>query len=125
MGADSAPGRLALIERFVNTWEGDEDREDLATPEALGAWLAANGLADAGAAWRRADLERVLDLREALRSLLLANNGAEIDAAAVAAVTALARDAPLAVTVDAAGRSGLEPLGTGIAAPLGRLLAIV
>ena len=35
------------------------------------------------------------------------------------------RDAPLRVRVEGSGRLALEPLGGGIAAPLGRLLAIV
>jgi predicted RNA-binding Zn ribbon-like protein len=125
MGGVTAPGRLALVERFVNTRDIATARDDLGSPEALGAWLAAQDLADADAKWTDADLGRVLELREGLRSLLLANNGGGADPAAVAAVTALGRDAPLAAAVDRTGRTSLEALGAGIAAPLGRLLAIV
>jgi predicted RNA-binding Zn ribbon-like protein len=125
MEADSAPGRLALVERFVNTLDIDEDADELATPAALGSWLAANELAPAGAAWSQADLDRVVELRECLRELLLANTGGAPDPGAVAAAVALGRGAPLAVTVDAGGRTALEPLGDGIDAVLGRLLAIV
>jgi predicted RNA-binding Zn ribbon-like protein len=107
-----APGRLALVERFVNA--------DLATPEALGGWLAEHGLAGSASAWTRADLERAVELREALRALLLANNGV-----AVEPVGDVGRGAPLGVRAGASGRLELEPVGAGIAAPLGRLLAIV
>jgi predicted RNA-binding Zn ribbon-like protein len=120
-----APGSLGLVERFVNTLEIDEDADELATPEALGAWLAANGVADTGATWSQADLDRVIDLRECLRELLLANSGGAPDPRAVAVVVALSREAPLAVTVDAGGRTSLEPVGDGVEAVLGRLLAIV
>jgi predicted RNA-binding Zn ribbon-like protein len=110
----SAPGQLALVERFVNS--------EAATPEELGAWLAEHGLAEAGASWSAADAERAAELREGLRALLLANNGVAPDPAAVARVDVVARESPLAVSVDPAG---LEPLGSGIAVPLARVLAIV
>ena len=107
-----APGRLALVERFVNA--------EFSTPDALGGWLAEHGLAASDARWARADLERAVELREALRALLLANNGVPAEP-----VVDLGRDAPLGVRVDTSGRLALEPLGDGIAGPLGRLLAIV
>jgi predicted RNA-binding Zn ribbon-like protein len=107
-----APGRLALVERFVNA--------DFATAEALGGWLAEHGLAGSDEVWTREDLGRAVELREALRALLLANNGV-----AVEPVADLGGGAPLGVRAGDAGRLELEPLGSGIAAPLGRLLAIV
>jgi predicted RNA-binding Zn ribbon-like protein len=107
-----APGRLALVERFVNA--------EPTTPEALGGWLAEHGLAGSDAAWTRADLDRAIELREALRALLLANNGVAMEP-----VPDVGHGAPLGVRADRAGRLELEPLGAGIAAPLGRLLAIV
>jgi predicted RNA-binding Zn ribbon-like protein len=107
-----APGRLALVERFVNA--------DLPTPEALGDWLAEHGLAGPEAAWTGGELERAIELREALRALLLANNGVAIERPGE-----LAGGTPLGVRVAESGSLALEPLGTGIAAPLGRLLAIV
>jgi predicted RNA-binding Zn ribbon-like protein len=109
-----APGQLALVERFVNS--------TAATPEELSAWLAEQGLADASMSWSAADVARAAELREGLRALLLANNGVTPDPVALARAAAVAREAPLAVSVDPAG---LEPLGGGIAVPLGRLLAIV
>jgi predicted RNA-binding Zn ribbon-like protein len=110
----SAPGQLALVERFVNS--------EAATPAELGAWLAEHGLAETSGSWSETDAQRAVALREGLRELLLANNGVAPDPAAAARVEEVARAAPLAVSVDP---PGLEPLGDGIAAPLGRLLAIV
>ncbi|HZD71045.1 MAG TPA: hypothetical protein VFA45_19755 [Actinomycetes bacterium] len=42
-----APGRLPLLQRFVNTWNQELPAEwdRLGTPAAAGAWLAANRLA--------------------------------------------------------------------------------
>jgi predicted RNA-binding Zn ribbon-like protein len=107
-----APGRLALVQRFVNA--------ELTTPEALGGWLAEHGLAGSDARWTRADLDRAIELREAVRALLLANNGV-----AMGPLADVGRGAPLGVRVGEGGRLALEPLGEGVAAPLGRLLAIV
>ncbi|HEY9458163.1 MAG TPA: ABATE domain-containing protein, partial [Gaiella sp.] len=40
-----APGPLRLVQDFVNTEIPDFDRDDLATPAALAAWLAERRLA--------------------------------------------------------------------------------
>lgn len=71
----SAPGALALVEAFLRT------RNEVTDAAGLGRWCAEHGFADASAAFSRA-----LRLREALRSLMLANNGGPPDPVAVAAV---------------------------------------
>jgi len=72
-----------LIQDYVNTLHKDlyGDEEELETPAALTEWLRARGLVGSARA-RAEDLERALELREALRTLLLANNDVEVDAAA-------------------------------------------
>jgi predicted RNA-binding Zn ribbon-like protein len=96
MGAnDSAPGDLALVQRFVNTGDLDE----------------------AGTA-----ADRVLAFREALRALLLANHGEPPDPAAIAT---LDRAAAITVAFDASGAARLEPARTGVDGALAKLLAIV
>ena len=76
-----APGELALVQAFVNTfWNLDRGGEDrFATPEALADWLSSRGLTDRRVRLTDADLRRALDVREGLRSLLLVNNGAAPD----------------------------------------------
>ena len=103
-----------------------EDRSDLiAEPATLRAWLAERDLIDPGAELTAADVREAHALREALRKLLLANNGDPLDPAASEALNAAAKRAELQVRFDADGHARLEPVRTGIDGAIGRLLAIV
>ncbi len=73
-----APGRLELLRGFVNTLDREEGREALADPDALRGWLIEAGLADTALSVRPADLRRAIAVREALRAVLLAHNGAAL-----------------------------------------------
>lgn len=76
-GRPPAPPPLDLVQDFVNTEIPDWDRDDIATPQALGSWLLGHGLS---AATDRVDAETLLAaraLRSALRELALANTLAE------------------------------------------------
>ena len=80
MGArPSAPGSLALVEEFLRT------RNEITSADGLGRWRAAHGLPGEVSP---ATYDRALRLREALRSLMLANNGGRPDPAAVDTVNA-------------------------------------
>jgi predicted RNA-binding Zn ribbon-like protein len=103
-----APGALQLVEELVNTRDLDTGSDVLDA-----RWLAQRELGD--------DLERMRAVREALRALLLANNGRPLDPAAVRTLDVEGRRAGLAVRFDAGGRPALDAPGGGIA----RLLAIV
>lgn len=123
-----APGALALVQAFVNTIEFEQNgqhQEELRTPDDLRAWLHTHGLLEDSGAPDERDLRRARDVREALRALLLANNGASIDAAAVATLNHAADAACLVVRFGPDGHSRLEPSVPGVAGALGRLLAIV
>src|SRR3954462_11776440 len=88
-----ADGPLRLVQDFVNTVDRENAVELLDEPEGLQAWLAHRGLPGAEGPVSVAELRRAVALREALRMLLLANNGgaddpvarAQLDAAAVRA----------------------------------------
>jgi predicted RNA-binding Zn ribbon-like protein len=124
----AAPGELEQIREFVNTLDLETHEEQLADPASLGAWLAARGLIAtpaAGAQLTAADVRQAQALRESLRKLLLANNGGELDPAAVDALNAAAGSAELVVRLDPSGGGGLAPVRPGIDGALGRLLAIV
>jgi predicted RNA-binding Zn ribbon-like protein len=74
----------------------------------------------------RADVERAIELREALRELLLGHHGDyETDPRAAGVVEDTARRARLEVRFDADGVAHVAPAGSGVDAALGRLLSIV
>jgi len=120
-----APNELAVLEDFVNTWDLEDDKDALPCPAALSEWLAEHGLAEPGEAFDHEDLARAVAVREALRALLLANNGDELDPAAPVALSEAADRARLTVAVDADGRASVEPRAGGIDRAFGRLLAVV
>ncbi|MBW3561028.1 MAG: CGNR zinc finger domain-containing protein [Actinobacteria bacterium] len=128
-GAD-APGDLAVVEAFVNTvtYNWDEPAEErLADPPALDRWLREHGLVgDGQRVTDRADLDRAVALREALRELLHANHDeADPAADALELLEAESRRAPLAVAFGDTGHAALAPVGTGIDRAVAILLAIV
>jgi predicted RNA-binding Zn ribbon-like protein len=117
---------IDLIKDFVNTLHKDPegDEEKLVDPAALAAWLDERGLAD-GRRVTTGDLGRAIELREALRVLLLANNAVEVDAAAAYGVLdAAARRAHVGLRF--LDRTPvLAPAATGANGALGVILAAV
>jgi predicted RNA-binding Zn ribbon-like protein len=124
MDTSRAPGELELVRAFVNTLEIDEAVDELSSPAALTAWLRAQGLLRGGAA-TRTDLANARRLREALRVLLLANNGVSVRKEAAVTINRAARRAGLGVRFEPEGTARVEPEARGIDGALGRLLAIV
>jgi predicted RNA-binding Zn ribbon-like protein len=114
-----------LIRDFVNTKDILDGGEALADPTALGAWLDEHGLTRGETSATGSDLGRAIELREALRQLLLANTGLEIDTAgAFAVLDRVARRARIELCFEeCAGQ--LYPAAAGITAALGRIVIAV
>ena len=72
-GRAPAPAPLDLVQDFVNTEIPDWDRDEIATPEGLGAWLQGHGLLARGATVDSHAVAGAHALRAALRDLALAN----------------------------------------------------
>ena len=106
----AAPEPLRVVQRFVNTV--DLERGD----DWLPSWLDERGLAG--------ELSRARELREALRALLVANNGAALDPAAAAVVDGAAARVSLRLGPD--GRptvaTGGDPLGEIVATAFASML---
>jgi predicted RNA-binding Zn ribbon-like protein len=112
------------VQDFVNTRAFDPDQERIPTPEALRAWLDERGLL-AHEPVGEADRLRAIELREALRRLLLANNGGALEAADLELLNRVVEDGGLRPRFQPGGGVALEPAAAGITGALGRLLAAV
>ena len=115
---------------FVNTVDLEEpEKDELGSPEGLAAWLTSRSLLqnDGDAAnVSRAELERAIALREAIRELLLAHHGDhEADPAAIETVDAAARRAKLELRFAPEGSAHVAPAAAGVDGGLGALLGIV
>jgi predicted RNA-binding Zn ribbon-like protein len=126
-GRPKAPGRLELLQRFINTHNHDFPREwdRIGTPERAQAWLRQKRLVAPGDQVSDADVARLRELREALRALAIANHGGEPEAAAGDVVRRFSGTARLSVAIDATGRSALEPTRPGVDGAVATLLGIL
>lgn len=126
-GRDPAPGDLGLVQAFVNSrWDLDAGLQDkLATPESLAAWLAAHGLGGRDMRLSSADLRRTLDVREGLRALMFANNGAPPDRPAIARLNRELRAPRLSVQLDASAPPDVVAAGDDLDSALALIAAIV
>jgi predicted RNA-binding Zn ribbon-like protein len=124
-GRKPAPGRLRLVQEFVNTVDLETGADELADPAQASAWLADRGLSRSGSPLDAADLGRLREVREAIRALALANNGAAHDPAASATLARHAATAPLVVRIGDDGSATLAPAGEGVDAAVAALLAVV
>ena len=120
-----APGRLRIVQRFVNSVDRENGIEELETPAALQRVLVEVAVVAADTpTLTEADLRRALDVREALRELLLANNGGSMGDESRRTLESASRAAQFALELEPGG-SRLEPQAPGLDGALGRILAVV
>jgi predicted RNA-binding Zn ribbon-like protein len=127
----AAPGQLELVRRFVNTRDIETGQDGLRNAADLTGWLRDAGLLD-DAVLEMAhspgvgDLQRAVEVREALRSLLLANHdGGLASATAVSVLNDAARRAGLSLSFVIAGEWTATSTAVGIDKAIGTLLVIV
>ena len=93
-GRPPAPGRLALVQAYINSFfdlEAEWGADLFATPEALAGWLTDRGLLPAGTSLRARDRTRAIAVREGLRGLAAGNNDASAQTAAASLAEVNAR----------------------------------
>jgi predicted RNA-binding Zn ribbon-like protein len=119
-GRPKAPGRLELLQRFINSHNHDlpEDWDRIGTAAKARAWLREKRLIEPGERIVAADAARLRELREALRALIVAPTPA-------AAAVVRAQRAPLRVVVDDAGNAALEAADRGVDGAVATLLGIL
>jgi predicted RNA-binding Zn ribbon-like protein len=120
-GRSPASGGLRLVQDFVNTVDREHGPDLLDEPAGLRDWLDRRGLAP-DAVIAAGDVAAALELREALRALLLANNGEPEEPGARAALDAAGRRAGLAAAF-ATDPPALVPASGGVDGALGTVVA--
>ena len=121
-GREPAPAPLRAVQLFVNTRDIERDQDELSSPAALAGVLEHAGLGH-GLRPTAADLGHALELREALRALLLAGNGVEPAQGALEPLARAARVGRLSARFTPAPELVAE--APGVDGALGGLVAIV
>jgi predicted RNA-binding Zn ribbon-like protein len=120
------PNGLDAVIDYVNTLDREEGTDGLQTPQGLADWLTARGMLDGEAAEPDSTaLASARELREALRDLMRANNGAPPSAAAWDALERAARRGRLGVRFSPEGRVSAAADTGGVEGALAGLLAPV
>jgi predicted RNA-binding Zn ribbon-like protein len=116
---------LEVVRDFVNSvhFEQGSVEDKLDTPAALAKFFAGHGLGRI--APKPADLKRALEVREALRELMGANNGEGLDAAAVELLNREAARSKVVAMFDDHASWRIEPAADGVDRGLGQMLATV
>ena len=112
------------MQRFVNTVDFENGIEELTAPAALEQVLEQLGVLE-GVRLDQTDLDRALCVREALRALLLANNGIPVERSTLATLEEAADRGGLTVRFGEDGHAELVPRAPGFDAALGRIVGVV
>ena len=123
--ANPAPGRLELVEEFVNTRDIEIGRDELTTIADLTRWLRDQGLLAAPDPEPAGEgvPTTASELREGILALLHANNSGETDAVALACLDRCddSLDVRLRVWLGRERPLILEPDDVGVPGALGRI----
>ena len=126
-GRPKAPGRLELLQRFVNSHNHDfpPEWDRIGTPERARAWLREKRLVGPDDRVSDSDVARLGELREAIRALAIANRGGQPATAATHVIRKASAAAELRVAIDDTGRTALEPESRGVDGAVAALLGIL
>jgi predicted RNA-binding Zn ribbon-like protein len=122
-----APGRLAVLQAFINSrWDlsSPSKGETFATPGHLENWLRARGLIGRRPCLTDRDVGRAIAVREGLRALAFANGGRRLDDAAIGEMRRASERASARILVEPDGPRIAVDEDAGIDAAIGAVLAI-
>jgi predicted RNA-binding Zn ribbon-like protein len=117
--------QLDLIRDYVNTFDLETGTDSINSAAGLATWFSEQGLVDDLVEPSEQELADARAVREAIRELLLENNGISGDSAAASkTLEAAGREAHLTVRFEN-GLPLLAPEGNGARAAIGRIVAAV
>jgi predicted RNA-binding Zn ribbon-like protein len=126
-GRAKAPGRLELLQRFINTYNHDLPRENdrLRTAHKAQTWLRQKRLVAPHTRISATNAAQLRELREAFRELVMLNQAAPLAAPPPRILRKASRTARLRVDIDDAGRTTLEADRPGVDGAVATLLGIL
>ena len=117
--------QLDLVRDYINTLDLETGIDRIASPDELATWFSEQGLVDDLVEPSEREHAEALAVREAIRDLVLANNGVATDTGAASeTLEAAGRRARLSVHFEH-GRPALAPEEDGVPAAIGRIVATV
>jgi predicted RNA-binding Zn ribbon-like protein len=120
-----APGRLEHVRAFVNTLDVEAGTDELDSPAALAGWLRARELIHEAGSATASDLRRAVELREALREVLLGHVAADHPAgAALSDLRAMTDGLAARLEIGDDGTVRTAPAGGAVADGLAALMLI-
>lgn len=119
-----APGRLAIVQAFLNTNDLESRIDELASPESLDSWLCSHELCVPGELTPD-DVAWATSVRETLRDLLEAHHATPPRPPATGVLEKAAEAGKLVTRFFPDGSARLEAASPGLDGALGELLGIV
>jgi predicted RNA-binding Zn ribbon-like protein len=123
-GRPPAPLRLRLVQQFLNSNDIEGTRDVFATTGGLRNWLLDRSLIRGSVAIEEADRLRAVNLREALRTLVIARDEGSAALGATKAIEAISRDTELILRIEPGAWDLAAPPG-GVASAYARILVDV
>ncbi len=119
----SIPPELALVTAFVNTLDVEDTTDRLASPTAFADWIEEAGLG--AVTITRRDLAKAIEVRDALRRMLLAHSGNHLRPDELPRLNDVLAPFRAGVEFGSDARPIVRPRGSGADAVLARILVDV
>ena len=124
-GRAPAPGRLRVVQQFINSLDIEAGTEEFQTPGQLSGWLVSHRLGTRAPRLTSKDLERTRRFRDLLRALAAGNNGKSRSRQLQRQLNRDLAVLSFVAAVEDGNVATLRPTGKGIDRALSQLAAIV
>jgi predicted RNA-binding Zn ribbon-like protein len=121
-GRSAAPGRLELVQAFLNSLDRRAGVDELATAEGMRHWLIAQRLVSPDVEFDESDRRHLVEVREALHELVAGNSGLGTNRRAVTTLNEAARRIRLGMRLHPDDGYRLMSEGLGLDRIIGDLL---